>query len=299
MKSIAVKQVDAFTTKPFTGNPAAVVLSANGLTEKEMQHIAREMNLSETAFILPPSGKQADLRIRWFTPTNEVGLCGHATIASFHALAEENMHGMKKSGMYEFLLETASGILPVSVTKDSGLATVKFTLPMPELVKSHGLKTDFFAPLGISIDDFDKRLPCVAGMNAYLPMKRLSVLYDMQPNFDLLKKVIHQKKLLGVCVFSTETVERTSAFHSRFFAPNDGINEDPVTGIGNGPLGVYMVEHGLVGKSDGKIEMVGEQGDIIGRPGRVKVVVEVERGKSKSVAIIGNAYTVLEGTLKL
>ena len=299
MKSLKVKHIDAFTSKAFAGNPAAVVLSGDGLTEQQMQSIAREMNLSETVFVLPPSNKHADLRLRWFTPANEVALCGHATIASFHALAEENLYGMKKNGSYPFHLETASGILDVLVVKDNGRATVKFALPMPRFKKNQHLKTDFLTSLGMRDNDFDKRLPCVSWVNAYLPVRRLSVLYDMRPDFQLIKKVLLRKKLLGVCIFSTETIDRSSTFHSRFFAPNDGINEDPVTGSANGPLGVYMVVQGLVGKSEGLIEMIGEQGDAIGRPGRVKVEVHVEHGKPKSVAIVGSAVTVLEGLLTL
>jgi PhzF family phenazine biosynthesis protein len=299
MKSLKVKHIDAFTSKAFAGNPAAVVLSGDRLTEQQMQNIAREMNLSETAFVLPPSNKHADLRLRWFTPANEVALCGHATIASFHALAEENLHGMKKNGSYHFHLETASGILDVFVVKDNGRATVKFALPMPRFKKNQHLKTDFLTSLGMRDNDFDKRLPCVSWVNAYLPVRRLSVLYDLRPDFQLLRKVLLRKKLLGVCIFSTETIDRSSTFHSRFFAPNDGINEDPVTGSANGPLGVYMVGQGLVGKSDGLIEMIGEQGDAIGRPGRVKVEVHVEHGKPKSVAIVGSAVTVFEGSLTL
>ncbi len=114
-----------------------------------------------------------------------------------------------------------------------------------------------------------------------------------------MKKVLLRKKLLGVCVFSAETIDRASTFHFRFFAPNDGIDEAPVTGSANGPLGVYMVEQGLVGKADGLIEMVGEQGDAIGRPGRVKVEVQVEHGKPTSVVIVGSAVTVVEGSLRL
>ena len=93
------------------------------------------MNLSETAFILHASTKHADLRIRWFTPTNEVALCGHATIAGFHALAEENSYGMKKNGSHAFRLETASGILDVHVTKENGCATVKFHSRCPSLLR--------------------------------------------------------------------------------------------------------------------------------------------------------------------
>ncbi|HTY10291.1 MAG TPA: PhzF family phenazine biosynthesis isomerase [Bacteroidota bacterium] len=299
MKSLTVKHIDAFTAKPFAGNPAAVVLSGDGLTEKQMQDVAREMNLSETAFVLSPSTKNADVRIRWFTPSNEVALCGHATIASFHALAEEHSLGMQKNGSYPFRLETASGILDILVVKEKGKATVKFSLPMPHFNKNQHLKTDFKASLGMDEAGFDKRLPCVVSVNAYIPVRRLSDLYDLRPDFQLMKKMLARKKILGLCVFSTETIDRASTFHSRFFAPNDGIDEDPVTGSANGPLGVYMVEQGLVGKSDGAIEMIGEQGDIIGRAGRVKVEVRVEGGKPKSVAIVGSGVTVLEGALTL
>ncbi len=299
MTSLTVKHIDAFTSSPFAGNPAAVVLPSDPLTDEQMQSVAREMNLPETAFILPSSNKQADLCIRWFTPTNEVALCGHATIAGFHALAEEGLFGMKKNGTYSFRLQTASGMLGVVVNKENGSATVKFTLPMPQFVKTYSLKTDFFSALGIQDNDFDKRLPCVVSTNAFLGVRRLSALFEMRPDFELMKMVLRQRKLLGVCVFTTETIDRSSTFHSRFFAPNDGINEDPVTGSANGPLGVYMVEQGLVGKSDGIIEMIGEQGDVLGRPGRVRVEVNVEHGKPKSVAIIGNAVTVFEGTLRL
>ena len=298
MSVFTVKHIDAFTTSPFTGNPAAVVLPNGELSEQEMQSLAREMNLPETAFILPATSKQADLRIRWFTPTNEVALCGHATIASFHGLAEEGMFGMKKNGSYSFRLQTASGTLGVVVDKENGSSLVRFSLPLPHFIKSYSLKTDFFSSLGLQDGDFDKRLPCVTSTNAYLGVRRLSLLYEIHPDFELMKMILRQKKLLGVCVFSTETVERTSAFHSRFFAPNDGINEDPVTGSANGPLGVYMVEQGLVGKSDGLIEMIGEQGDVLGRPGRVRVEVQVESGKPKSMAIVGNAVTVFQGTIK-
>jgi PhzF family phenazine biosynthesis protein len=89
MKAYTIKQVDAFTDRAFTGNPAAVLLNASGLSDEQLQLIAREMNLSETAFVFPATDSTHDLELRWFTPTKEVNLCGHATIATFHALAEE------------------------------------------------------------------------------------------------------------------------------------------------------------------------------------------------------------------
>jgi len=111
MKNYRVKHVDAFTTHPFAGNPAGVVIDARGLSDSDMQLLAREKNLPETAFVLPSTIKGADIQIRWFTPTTEVDLCGHATIASFHALAEESMEGMGTQGQHYFKLQTKSGIL--------------------------------------------------------------------------------------------------------------------------------------------------------------------------------------------
>src|SRR5206468_12305952 len=98
MARIRIKQVDSFTTVPHTGNAAGVVLDGKALTERQMQAIAREMIVSETAFVLPSTKMGADLRIRWFTPTVEVKMCGHATVASFHSLAEEGRMGMSKHG---------------------------------------------------------------------------------------------------------------------------------------------------------------------------------------------------------
>ena len=105
---IRLKHIDAFTDTPLTGNPAGVVVNAEGLTDQQMQKVAFEVAASETAFILPAETPDAQLRIRWFTPTAEVPLCGHATVASFHALAEEGMFGMEKAGNYKFNLETKS-----------------------------------------------------------------------------------------------------------------------------------------------------------------------------------------------
>ncbi|MDH3252028.1 MAG: PhzF family phenazine biosynthesis isomerase, partial [Ignavibacteria bacterium] len=112
-----IRQVDAFTDVPHTGNPAGVVTRADGLTDVQMQSIAREMALSETVFVLSPTLPSADLRIRWFTPKCEVRLCGHATIAAFHALAEDGMSGMDRVGSHRFTVETLSGVLPVTVER--------------------------------------------------------------------------------------------------------------------------------------------------------------------------------------
>src|SRR5690606_33769632 len=115
MRKYRIKQVDAFTDRVFGGNPAGVVPEAEGLSEDEMQNIASEMNLSETAFILPSD--KADFAIRWFTPKTEVPFCGHATVASLHVLAEEGNLGMDRNGVFSLQIETLIGILAVDVVK--------------------------------------------------------------------------------------------------------------------------------------------------------------------------------------
>ncbi|MDE3057042.1 MAG: PhzF family phenazine biosynthesis protein [Bacteroidota bacterium] len=296
MKSILCKRVDAFTDVPHKGNPAGVVTRSEGLNETHMQLIARDMNYSETVFVLPATSRHADLRLRWFTPTNEVPLCGHATIAAFHALAEENLYGMKEDGTYSFRVETTSGILPVEVGKEAGKAGIKFGLPLPRFEvppNNFAYKFDFFREIGIKFDEFGKGIPAaISGGNVFLPVRRLSTLYEMRPLFDKLGKTLKRRNLTGACVFSLETVEPRSSFHSRYFAPNDGINEDPVTGSTNGPLGVYMVQYGVVpAKEEETITMVGEQGDVIGKRGRVSVEVKMSNGYPSAVFISGRAVS--------
>ena len=112
MKAYRVYQVDSFTTKRFYGNPAGVVVNADGLSDGQMQSIARELNNSETAFILSPKDKKADVRVRFFTPTNEVPICGHATIAAHYVRALE--FGLDKANVWQ---ETGAGILEVEINK--------------------------------------------------------------------------------------------------------------------------------------------------------------------------------------
>jgi PhzF family phenazine biosynthesis protein len=299
MAKIHIMHVDAFTTTPQTGNPAGVVLEAKHLSEQQMQSIAREMNLSETAFILPPTKPDADLKIRWFTPTTEVPLCGHATIASFHALAQVGKLGMGKDGNYNFRLETASGILPVEVTKEDHHTSIMFGLKIPSFERVLHYKIDVVRVIDLQLSDFDNRFPLLRTDYLYVGVKRLHTLFTMKPDFLGLAHFLTVRKLSGVCVFTMETVDRDSKVHSRFFAPNCGINEDPVTGSAHGPLAVHLFDTGFLEMRDGQCTFQGEQGDAIGRRGRVQVELLVDENKPTSVRIGGNAVVVLEGELLL
>lgn len=294
---VRVKHVDAFTEIPQTGNPAGVVLNADVLSDEQMQAIARELALSETAFILPPTTPEAHLRIRWFTPQVEVPLCGHATIASFHSLAEEGMAGMKEPGKYAFELETRSGILPVTVTKLHTGTDVEFGLIVPEFNRAGQYKLDVMRILNLQLEDFENRMPIVYASYLYVPIRRLHTVFAMRPNFYTMAQFLSNRNLNGICVFTTETVERSSAVHSRFFAPHLGIPEDPVTGSSNGPLGVYLFERGALEPSGDTVSIVGEQGDAIGRKGRVTINLKLQGTRVMSVSIAGRAVTILAGDM--
>lgn len=307
MKTYRIKHVDAFTTHPFAGNPAGVVVEAKGLSDEEMQLLAREKNLPETAFVLPPTSKGADLQIRWFSPTVEVALCGHATIASFHALAEEGMEGMSTQGQHYFKLQTKSGILSIRVEKNFQGTTVEFELPVPRFRVRNVLAPAIMKALGIRSTDQDKRFPIAVGEDIFFPLKKLKRLHSLTPDFDALKNASTKEKMRGLCLFTLETVDKSSAVHSRFFAPGVGINEDPVTGSANGPLGAYLwqfvqskgISFASRQLSDGRYEMIGEQGFAINRPGHVKIRVQCDGNKVRSVSIAGEAVTIMNSIVTL
>jgi trans-2,3-dihydro-3-hydroxyanthranilate isomerase len=316
-RRVHIKQVDAFTETPLTGNPAGVVIDGSGLTDAEMQVIAREMSLPETAFVLPASAQGSDLRIRWFTPLVEVPLCGHATVASFHALAEEGLYGMSHDGVYHFTIDTRSGVLPVTVEKAGASVDVWLGLILPSFTRASIQKLDVMRILNISLAEFETHLPIVVDNYLYVPIRRLHTIFALQPNLFAVSQFLSNRNLSGLCVFTTETVDRSSSVHSRFFAPHQGVNEDPVTGSANGPLGVYLFDHGVLGQQGGvsklrrtpkkaaevpadeerMLTLIAEQGDAIGRKGRVHVRLSVHGEQVVAVSIGGKAVTVFDGEM--
>ena len=272
-----------------------------------MQLIARELNLSETAFILPATEPDANLRIRWFTTVGEVPLCGHATIASFHALAEEGMEGMRTNGQHYFRLQTKSGILAVRVEKNFYDTTIEFELPTPKFKIKNTLSVKMLHALGIVGKEVKKDLPVVTDSYLYIPVTGLKVIEKLEPEFKTLAYELTKMRVEGVCVFSLETKDKYSSVHSRFFAPNYGINEDPVTGSANGPLGFYLHKYVLPAgytvacreMPDGGMEFIGEQGDYLKRSGRVKIRLRLKQNIVEDISIAGEAVTIMDSTLKM
>ena len=285
VKKINIFQIDAFTDKPFTGNPAGVTFG-DGLTKEEMQLIAREMNLAETAFLT--KSDKADYNLRWFTPKMEVELCGHATIASLHFLNENNLI----QNNVEIKFDTLSGILKCRMENNR----YYMQIPIFKINEYEGNHEDILNALGLIEKGKQNSIPFLLLSNNYLYIyiEKLSVIKQLKPNFKELLKLSNENKIGGVVVFTRETYEKGNSAHLRFFAPYYGIDEDPVTGSANGPLMLVLNYLGFVKFENEDIELTFEQGDVIGRRGRIGVKYSPVK---KELFISGNAVTIIKGVM--
>lgn len=263
-KRMKIFQVDSFTSKPFTGNPAGVCILSGNIPYFDMLKIANEMNLPETAFL---QEKEGGYDLRWFTPQAEVELCGHATLASAHVLWE-----IGALDPYEIAsFDTLSGRL----TAKKNDAWIDLDFPA-----EYETKAD--APVELT-QALDVKLKYV-GKNRFdylVEVESEEKVRDMKPDFDLLKKV----SCRGVIVTSKADAGRYD-FVSRFFAPAIGVDEDPVTGSAHCCLGPYWESR--LNKSEFEAFQLSERGGVV----RVKVVPGSNR-----VILGGRAVTVIKGDL--
>jgi PhzF family phenazine biosynthesis protein len=276
MKRYRVYQIDAFTTERFKGNPAGVVSDADGLTELQMQEIARELNNSETAFILPPSSSDHDVWIRFFTPTTEVPSCGHATISAHYVRALE--HRLPSCTVRQ---KIGIGILPVDIIKHGDDYTVVMTQGKIEFHDpfSPALRKDISTALGLSESDHDERCPMqivsTGHSKVLVGIRQRSTLNALKPDLSRLTDISRMIGCNGYFVFTLDSLSSDVLTHGRMFAPAIGITEDPVTGNANGPLGAYLVKHRLVDVRSPLFAFRAEQGEAMGRSGIVEVEVEL------------------------
>lgn len=295
-KSLKVYQVDSFTRKKFKGNPAGVILHADSLTENEMLLIARELNNSETAFIFSPEGFDHDIRIRYFTPTVEVPICGHATIAAHYVRAIEKE--LPSCTVYQ---KTAIGVLPVEIIKEHDDYSIMMTQGLINFQEPFVLNQsrEIIKALGLEETDLIKECPIqivsTGHSKVLIGIKSRDQLNNLSPDFSKLKELSNKIKCNGYFVFTLNSDINEIFAHGRMFAPAIGINEDPVTGNANGPLGAYLVKHKLINYSGEVVSFKSEQGYAIGRSGIVNVTVEILKGKPQKVKVRGDAVIVFKG----
>ncbi len=299
MRSYRLYQVDAFTHIQFQGNPAGVVANADGLNDEEMQQIARELNNSETAFLLSPTDDTHDVWVRFFTPQTEVPICGHATIAAHYVRTLENHMAPGR-----VLQKTGVGVLPVDVERDGD----DYRIVMTQGAITFGEQLDgtprhlLLSALGITESDVREDCPMqiitTGHSKVMVGLRERDLLHRLRPDDGMLCKVSELIRCNGFYVFTLHPNE-TPAVHGRMFAPAIGIAEDPVTGNANGPLGAYLARYGLLPVRGGELRFTAMQGEAIRRPGTMEVTVRVENGQPTVVRITGNAIVAFATTLTL
>lgn len=291
-------QIDSFTKEKFTGNPAGVITNADGLTENEMQKIARELNNSETAFIFSSGSSDYDVHLRFFTPTKEVPICGHATIAAHYARAVENEFGTSR--LYH---KTGAGILPVDVIRENNDYSITMTqgkIEFGSYIDGEN-KEILLSALRITEKDLQENCPIqivsTGHSKVMIGIKTASTLNSLKPNYDMLSKLSETIKCNGYYVFTFDSDEDHILIRGRMFAPAIGINEDPVTGNANGPLGAYLVHHRLIKHDGSSFKFSAKQGEAIGRTGIIKVEVGIENEEPVEVKISGKAVILFQAEL--
>ena len=284
--------LDVFTSTPFEGNQLAVFPEPQGIDAATMQTIAREMNFSESTFILPPE-RGGDVRMRIFTPGKELPMAGHPTIGSTFALAQE---GVIARGRKEFVFELGVGPIPVSLEWDvEGLSFAWMTQLRPTFGDTVAGDAALAAALGVEPTDLLPAIPAqVVSCGVpflFVPLATRAAVDRVQVDLRALRRCAPGAN--EVFVFTPEGNETA---YSRMLAPGLGIAEDPATGAASGPLGCYMLRYGLVSAETART-MVSLQGVAMKRPSRIHISIEADAGAITRVRVGGQSVLVGRGEL--
>lgn len=304
LRTFKFYQADVFTGQPFGGNPVAVFPNAQGLNDFELQQIAREMNLSETVFVLPPTDEAAVVRLRIFTPTQEIPFAGHPVLGTFYVLAQLGLIAVT-DGVTRVMQECNIGLFPVEIhARDGEVTRVVMTQPKPLFLGSVEETEDLFhiaKTLGLpKYQIVDTKAPVMVvstGLPVVIvPVRALTAVRSIEPDATAIVEMCERFGANGIMVYTMMTVEDQATVHARMFAPAIGILEDPATGSASGAMGAYLVHNGLV-EVWPLTEIIVEQGYEIGRPSRILVQVESDDDAIQTVKVGGQVVMVVEGTL--
>ena len=303
-RTLRFYQADVFTDVPFGGNPVAVVPDASGLTDQELQQIAREMNLSETVFILPSTELNAIAKIRIFTPTKEIPFAGHPVIGAFYVLGQLGRLPLQ-GPITRVFHECNIGIFPVDVHSHRGeILRVVMTQPKPEFLTAIEATEELYElanALGMDkavlkgarspVQVVSTGLPVMI-----VPVRTLTAVRSIMPQAAAITEVCDRYGANGIMVFTTVTVEPFATVHTRMFAPPIGVLEDPATGSASGALGAYLVHHGVVDVGP-TTEIIAEQGYELDRPARIVIQVESDDDAIQEVKVGGQVVLVMQGEI--
>jgi PhzF family phenazine biosynthesis protein len=294
---LRIFQVDAFTRTRFAGNPASVVLDADGQSDATLMSIAREFPHAEVAFVCAASAPDHDVRLRFFNARKEAPFVGHATVAAHAVLLAVGRRG---SGVWR--QHSGTGIMEVRVDEQQG-THVEFRQTIPELDAPVPFKTTLRVAEALRLpatqlhDTMPARIARRGSTRLLVPVEDARALDVLAPNFDTLLALGNELGTDGFFVFSVNRAAEILTTDSRMFCPALGIPEDPVSGNAHSMLASYLWELGQFGKQ--ATGFVGHQGRQMNRAGEVSVKLEVEQGNLVAAHIGGSAVIVSEGNLAL
>ena len=296
MKKLHYYLLDVFTDEVFGGNQLAVFPDGQDVPEHLMQKIAKELNLSETTFVLPPANPANNIKLRIFTPGRELPMAGHPTLGTAHVLLAKQYLNPSNN---QLVFEEGVGNITIDFEREDnepGLITME--QPLPEfgtIITDVQLLADLLSLYPEDIKtEFPSQVVSCGVPFFYIPLKSLDAVKRAKLRQDVLESKLNHPNLESIFLFSTETVTPTGTIHSRMFAPAFGIPEDPATGSANGPLGCYLVKYGLV-PAQPISNIVCEQGFEMGRPSILHITIGTEHNEITSVKVGGKSVLVGEG----
>jgi trans-2,3-dihydro-3-hydroxyanthranilate isomerase len=295
-----LRWVDVFTDRPLAGNPLAVVLQADGLSDLQMQAIARETNLSETTFVLPPENREHAAKVRIFTPHAELPFAGHPTVGTGWVLLDEGLVGSSVEG---FTLEEGVGPIAVRVDRSGGGVVLWMSHPPVKFGEVIEEREDMAAALGLTVADLRSEVPIQVVSTgvpfAFVALNDAAAVGRAVSSGEALTGVLDPHGLPPVFLFAVVAADR---FYSRMFGPHSStrIIEDPATGSASGPLGAFAVRYDLVPRAP-ELSLVSEQGVTMGRQSfiHIKLAYPTEAEVPSKIEVGGSVRAVMTAELSL
>lgn len=290
--------LDVFTDQQFGGNQLAVIPDAEGIPENKLQAVAREFNFSETTFVYPPVNPKNDFKVRIFTPGNEMPTAGHPTIGTAYTMLNLERVKTKKRGLLIF--EQKVGEIPVTYSEsEDTFVSLTMSQPLPvfgPVLENNELIAKILSLKPERISDKSPVQSVSCGNNfLFIPLKSIEDIRQIKVRPDKLEEYSTELDSTELYVFSGETINPAHHIHGRMFAPMFGITEDPATGSASGPLGCYLVKHGL---SDGS-GIICEQGFEMGRPSIVNVQINSSADTITEVLVSGECVLIAKGEIAI
>lgn len=311
MRKLHYHLVDVFTDRAFGGNQLAVFTNGRGIASETMQAIAKEFNISETTFVLPPVDARNNYRLRIFTPATELPVAGHPTIGTTFVLAREQMieRGGTETHVEEethISLEEGVGPIPVMVRwRDGAPVFAQMTQPLPTFgprFADAALLAEMLSlePRDITGTNLPTEVVSCGVPFLFIPVRDLAAIRAVRLRMEIWERAMEGFPASGILIFTREVEHAGSHVHSRMFAPAMGIMEDPATGGASGPLGGYLLRHQVFNDAGGRLfKCTSEQGIEMGRPSFIHIEIEHEGGEMRAVRVGGQCFFMGEGFLEL